>query len=268
MALERLQKIIAAAGLAPRRQAETMITAGRVTVNGEIIRVLGSKADPEKDHIKVDGKLLQMPRKVYLVLNKPRGCLSTVSDPEGRPTVLDLVKPHREVYPVGRLDYNSEGLLLLTNDGDFARLITSAGSHCPKTYEVKVRGIPTPETLEKMRHGMRYPDGRGLAPVGVEALRREKQSRNAWFRMRLHEGKKNQIRNMFKLAGHSVVKLRRTAIGFLHENRLGPGEWRALSPGEVKQFFSLAPAASGDAPKRPPVKPRRKPSFRPARAKE
>lgn len=268
MALERLQKIIAAAGIAPRRKAESLITAGRVTVNGQVVKVLGSKADSETDHIKVDGKLIRIKPKTYLLLNKPQGFLCTVSDPQGRPTVMDLIKPHREVYPVGRLDYNTEGLLLLTNDGDFARLITNAGSHCPKTYEVKVRGIPSAEILEQMRRGMRYPDGKGLAPVGIEAFRREKQSRNSWFRMRLHEGKNNQIKNMFKLAGHLVVKLRRTAIGFLNETRLSPGQWRELTPGEVKQFFSLSSAkAAGGRPAEKSVNgsglqrpPRRRPS--------
>lgn len=240
MPADRLQKIIAAAGITSRRKAESLITAGKVTVNGEVIRQLGSKADAARDHIKVKGKLLQrFPGKVYLVLNKPRGTICSVSDPKNRSTVLDLVKPYRGLYPVGRLDYNTEGLLLLTNDGDFARAVSRAGSRCPKTYEVKVRGIPSPERLERLRQGIRLPTGTRLAPVTVIALKRERAEKNSWFQVRLHEGRKNQIRIMFDMIGHAVVKLRRTAIGFLQENRLPSGAYRSLTEGEVKQFLRL-----------------------------
>ena len=242
MQLERLQKIIANAGITSRRKAEVLITGGKVTVNGLVVRQLGTKADPEKDHIKVKGKLLgRFPRKVYLLLNKPRGYICSVGDTKGRPTVLDLVKPYRAVYPVGRLDYNTEGLLILTNDGDFARTVSKAGSHCPKTYEVKVRGIPTAERLNRLRSGVRLPDGSRLAPISVKSLRREKTEKNSWFQVRLSEGKKNQIKRTFDMLGHAVLKLRRTAIGYLKESRLPAGAFRPLTEGEVRQLLSRAP---------------------------
>src|SRR5499427_9799844 len=156
MALERLQKIVAAAGIASRRKAEEFIAGGFVSVNGQIVTELGSKADPEKDHIRVNGKLLHGPeRHIYLLMNKPKGYLTTLKDPEHRPTVMDLLHGvGARVYPVGRLDYSSEGLLLLTNDGELANLLMKAASHVPKTYMVKVAGTPAPEGLEKLRSGL------------------------------------------------------------------------------------------------------------------
>src|SRR5215467_16038874 len=154
--MERLQKIIAAAGIASRRKAEELISQGRVTVNGQIVSELGSKADPERDYIKVDGKLLRGPeRNIYLALNKPRGYVTTVSDPEGRPTVMSLVRNvGARIYPVGRLDYSSEGLLLLTNDGELANSLTRAASHVPKTYLVKVAGRASDEDVARLRRGI------------------------------------------------------------------------------------------------------------------
>src|SRR5437899_2247290 len=170
MAIERLQKIIASAGIASRRKAEELITGGVVSVNGQIVTELGTKADSERDHIRVNGKLLKGPqRHTYLLLNKPKGYVTTVSDPEGRPTVMDLVKNvGARIYPIGRLDYSSEGLLLLTNDGDLASHLTRAASHVPKTYLVKTSGRPTPDGIEKLRRGIRLgpkPGPRRVAPM-------------------------------------------------------------------------------------------------------
>src|SRR4026208_509411 len=172
---ERLQKLIAAAGVASRRHAEELITAGRVTVNGEVIKKLGTKADPDKDHIKVNGKLinpqLKARDKVYVLLNKPRGYLSSVSDPEGRPLVTELLPPNLgRLSPVGRLDFNTEGLLLLTNDGDFTNYVTAARNRVEKVYEVKVKGVPTEGAIARLRRGVILDDGTRTAPATIKLL--------------------------------------------------------------------------------------------------
>jgi 23S rRNA pseudouridine2605 synthase len=238
--MERLQKIISQAGVCSRRKAEELIAAGRVTVNGTAVTELGSKADSGRDHIKVDGKRLQFPdEKIYLLLNKPKGYLCTLSDPQGRPTVTDLLKGvSLRVFPVGRLDYSSEGLLLLTNDGDFANLIASAGEHCPKTYLAKVKGVPAPDALKRLISGITV-DGQRLAPCKISTL---KDVENPWLSITLIEGKNNQIRKMFDRIGHSVVKLKRVQIGFLRDPHLKPGDFRRLAPEEVKRFKALRPA--------------------------
>src|SRR5262247_421675 len=181
---ERLQKLIAAAGVASRRHAEELITAGRVTVNGEVVTELGSKADPEKDHIKVNGKLinpqLRAREKVHVLLNKPKGYLSSVSDPEGRPLVTELLPPVLgKLHPVGRLDFNTEGLLLLTNDGDFTNFITAARNRVTKVYEVKVKGEPPDFAIEKLRRGVVLEDGTRTAPAHIKLL--ESTGSNTWF---------------------------------------------------------------------------------------
>ena len=231
---ERLQKLLAHAGIASRRKAEQLIQEGRVTVNGAVITELGSKADPERDHIKVNGKLLRAPKHlVYLALNKPKNYMTTVSDPEGRPTVMDLIKGVRErVYPVGRLDYQSEGLLLLTNDGDFANRITSAAKQVVKVYVVKVNGQLTPEQEEQFRRGIPL-QGRMTAPAGLKLIRK---AENPWYEVRLTEGRQNQIRLMFKHFGRFVEKLKRVKIGFLELGPLRAGEFRHLTPGELTRF--------------------------------
>ncbi len=237
---ERLQKLIAAAGVASRRHAEELITAGRVTVNGEVVKELGTKADPSKDHIKVNGKLinpqLQSREKVYVLLNKPRGYLSSVSDPEGRPLVTELL-PHSlgRLYPVGRLDFNTEGLLLLTNDGDFTNFITSAKNRVDKVYEVKVKGVPPDAAIERLRRGIRLDDGTRTAPAKITKL--HETATNAWFEVLLHQGRNQQVRRMFELIGHSVLKLRRVRIGFLTDDSLKPKEWRLLSPAEAARLM-------------------------------
>lgn len=255
MPLQRLQKIIAAAGIASRRKAEELITQGRVSVNGQTVTELGSKADLENDHIKVDGKMLQGPeRHVYLLLNKPKGYVTTVSDPEGRPTVMDLVKQARaRIYPVGRLDWSSEGLLLLTNDGDLASRLTRAASHVPKTYLVKVAGRATEENIQKLRRGIRIgakpwpvtPERGGVARGRAGTSRRSetvhtapaqvrlmKDAANPWYEVTLIEGKNRQIRRMFEEIGHHVEKIKRVKYGPLTLD-VQPGESRELTPVEV-----------------------------------
>ncbi|MCI0620463.1 MAG: rRNA pseudouridine synthase [Acidobacteria bacterium] len=250
--MERLQKLISQAGICSRRKAEELIEAGRVTVNGASVTELGSKADSKRDHIKVDGKRLHFQdEKIYLLLNKPKGYLCTLSDPQGRATVTDLLHGvSQRVFPVGRLDYSSEGLLLLTNDGDFANAIASAGEHCPKTYLAKVKGIPAPEALKRLSAGISI-DGNRLAPCKIATL---KEVDNPWLSITLIEGKNNQIRKMFDRIGHSVVKLKRIQIGFLRDPHLKPGEFRRLAPEEVKRFKTLHPRSKesrGTGPRSP-----------------
>src|SRR2546421_13049447 len=237
MAQDRLQKILSRAGVTSRRKAEALIVEGRVTVNGAAVTELGSKADLDVDHIKVDGKLLHAPRRmVYIALNKPVNCVTTVSDPEGRATVMDLVRGLKErVFPVGRLDYHSEGLLLLTNDGEFANGLTSASSHIPKTYLVKTNGQLTSEQEEQFRHGVPM-EGRMTAPAGLELIR---EALNPWYEVKLIEGRKNQIRVMFKHFGRLVEKLKRVRIGFLELGPIKPGQLRQLTLQEVERFRKL-----------------------------
>ncbi len=234
MMQERLQKILAHAGVASRRHAEEMIQAGRVSVNGHIITELGSKADPADDVIKVDGKKLRpAERHIYVLLNKPKNVMSTSSDPEERPTVLDYVKGKMKarLYPVGRLDFGSEGLIILTNDGEFTKLMTQAGV-IPKVYHVKVAGKPEDRALERLRRGA-YVDNERLAPCTIEGL---KGGENPWYEVTLHQGRNQQIRRMFLSIGHPVEKLRRVRIGSLEDEKLKPGAWRLLSEDEVNQF--------------------------------
>ena len=237
MALERLQKIMAAAGVASRRGAEEMIAAGRVTLNGKVVAEQGTKADALADVICVDGApLKRAERLLYFLLNKPKGYVTTVSDPEGRKTVMELLHdcPAR-VYPVGRLDYHSEGLLLLTNDGEFAKHITSAANHVTKTYVAKVNGQLTPAQEENFRQGVSL-SGKRTAPAGLKLIQR---AENPWYEVRLIEGRQNQIRLMFKNFGRLVEKLRRVRIGFLELGSLKPGEVRHLKPAEVARFRKL-----------------------------
>jgi pseudouridine synthase len=235
---ERLQKILANAGIASRRKAELLILEGRVAVNGKIVSTLGAKADPGCDHIKVDGKLLQPPaRKSYILLNKPKGVVSTVADPFGRIKVTDLVKTKGNLYPAGRLDCNTEGLILLTNDGEFSRIVSQAGERFPKVYEVKVHSIPDIGELERLREGMTLPDGTRFAPCRIQPLRLDK---NAWLEVTLTEGKNREIRRMFEAIGHRVSKLKRIRIGFLSDKGLPVGASRSLTPDEVKRILRTA----------------------------
>lgn len=241
---ERLQKIIAAAGIASRRKAEQLISSGMVSVNGQVVTELGSKADPERDHIRVGGKLLRgSERHVYIVLNKPKGYVTTVSDPEGRPTIMDLVRKVGErVYPVGRLDYASEGLVLLTNDGELANALMSASSHVPKTYLVKVSGKPTDEALSRLRSGVSIEDGKGRRVKTAPAkVRLSRDAPNPWFEVTLIQGRNRQIRRMFEQVGHHVEKIKRVRYGPL-ELDVEPGEHRTLAPIEVAKLKFAARA--------------------------
>ena len=241
MVEERLQKLIAAAGLASRRHAEEMIKAGEVTVNGQVVTELGTKADPERDHIKVRGRLinpkLKSREKVYVLLNKPRGYLTSLADPEGRPLVTELLPQSLgRLHTVGRLDFNTEGLLLLTNDGEFTNFITSARNRVEKVYEVKVKGVPPDEAIDRLRRGIVLDDGVRTAPAKIKKT--GESDTNSWFEVLLHEGRNQQIRRMFDSIGHSVLKLRRVRIGFLKDERLAPKQWRSLTPSEVARFMS------------------------------
>jgi len=238
----RLQKLIAQAGIASRRSAEELIRAGEVSVNGKVVKELGTKADPETDHIKVRGKLINQllahRGNVYVLLNKPKGYLSSMSDPEGRKLVTDLVKGHGRLHPVGRLDYNTEGLIILTNDGEFTQ--TVAGSKTiPKVYEVKVKGIPPAAAIRKLERGVRLEDGYKTAPATIKTLK--PTAKNGWYEVTLFEGRNQQIRKMFDSIGHSVVKLRRVRIGSVTDEGLAVGRHRKLTNAEVG---SLRPTSS------------------------
>lgn len=236
---QRLQKLIAAAGIASRRHAEDLIRAGKVSVNGKTITELGAKADPDLDHIKVNGRLinpsLKLKAEIYVLLNKPRGYLTSMSDPEGRPLVTDLIpKTLGRLHPVGRLDFNTEGLLLLTTDGELTNLITSAKNGIPKVYRVKVQGLPSERAIERLRRGVVIGEGERRASGDVRKIRHSES--NAWYEVRLYEGRNQQVRRMFDAIGHSVVKLTRSEIGPLQIGSLKTGEWRYLTAREVSQL--------------------------------
>lgn len=233
---ERLQKILAHAGVASRRTAEKLILSGRVSVNGTVVSELGSKADPDTDRITVDGqRIARAERRVYLLLNKPPNVMTTLDDPEGRPTVRDLIRnaPAGRLYPVGRLDFTSEGLLILTNDGEFTRFMTRAGN-VPKHYRVKVQGVPSPAALDRLRRGITV-DGERFAPCRIDLA---KPGANTWYEVTLKQGRNRQIHRMFEAVGHRVMTLRRTKIGFLEGPGLAKGAWRELTPAEVEGFYS------------------------------
>jgi len=236
----RLQKLIAAAGIASRRHAEELITSGKVSINGQIVKELGTKADPDHDHIKVNGKLinpqLKNQEKIYVLLNKPRGYLSSLSDPEGRPLVTELLPQSvGKVHPVGRLDFNTEGLLILTNDGQLTNYVTAARNRVSKVYEVKVKGVPTEVAIARLRRGVTLEDGTRTASAKIKLLHQTET--NAWFEVLLHQGRNQQVRRMFDLIGHSVLKLRRVRIGSLTDESLKPGYWRFLTGAEVKRLM-------------------------------
>jgi pseudouridine synthase len=256
MALERLQKIIARAGIASRRGAEQLIEEGQVSVNGKVVTELGTKADIDVDHVKVRGKLVTREEaRRYILLYKPRQVMTTLDDPSDRPTVLDFVKGVRErVFPVGRLDYNSEGLILLTNDGDLAFRIAHPKHGSVKTYHVKVRGVPTDRLTEKLARGITI-EGKRTLPCEISRIRttgRGEDEGNSWFEVKLREGRTQQIRKMYKTIGHPVMKLRRVAIGPLADSTLEAGQWRDLSEQEVRRLRSQEePRPSRRKPKTP-----------------
>lgn len=237
---QRLQKLIAEAGVASRRAAEEMIAAGEVTVNGETVREMGVRADPERDHIKVRGKLinplLRERQKIYVLINKPRGYLTSLSDDVGgRPLVTELLPGSLgRLHTVGRLDFNTEGLLIFTNDGELTNFITSARNKVAKVYEAKVQGHPAEAAIERLRRGVRLDDGERTAPAQIRKL--DDADQNTWFEVIIYQGINNQIRRMFEVIGHNVLKLRRTRIGHLRDDRLRTGEWRYLTPEEVARL--------------------------------
>jgi 23S rRNA pseudouridine2605 synthase len=245
----RLQKILSTAGVASRRAAEEFITQGRVTVNGTTVAELGSKADPERDDIRVDGRRVKPPaRRQYFLLNKPRGYITTRSDPQQRPTVIDILARHgiRDyVYPVGRLDYDSEGLLILTSDGELASMLTHPSHAVGREYEVRVLGVPDDHEIERIGRGVVL-DGRRTAPADV---RRTKVFETAEGRVEtllsivIHEGRNRQVRKMCEAIGHPVIRLRRVAIGPIKDEKLRPGDFRELSADEIA---ALRRTASGD----------------------
>ena len=252
---QRLQKIVAAAGITSRRKAEELITSGRVQVNGQKVTELGSKADPERDHIRVDGKLLKKPEKFrYFMLNKPKGVVTTVSDPEGRPTVMKFFsRAGARVFPVGRLDYQSEGLLLMTNDGELANVLTSAASKVEKTYLVKVSGKPTEGELEQLRRGVMIERGRrgereGRVMTQPASISLVRDTDNPWYEVILTEGKNREIRKMFEEVGHFVEKVRRVGFGPLILD-VKPGEMRELDESEITRLRRAAHKQSVSARK-------------------
>jgi 23S rRNA pseudouridine2605 synthase len=277
MSEDRLQKILARAGVATsRRKAEELIQEGRVTINGKVAE-LGEKADPERDAIKVDSRRIQpLQEHHYFLLNKPKGVMSTITDPEGRRTVIDFVPPgmRKALVPVGRLDFNTEGLLLLTDDGEFAQRVAHPRYGSVKTYEVKVSGMPSEAQLEKLRAGIVI-DGKRTAPARVTARapfkvasarrKSETEGDNSWWIVELTEGRTRQIREMFFNIGHSVLKLRRVAIGTLRDRDLPVGALRALTEKEVQRLLK---STGKPAEKKPARKAAGKPAEKKAPARK
>lgn len=231
---ERLQKILSRCGIASRRKAEEMIIEGRVRVNG-VVAALGMKADITKDHIKVNGKLIRSPEhQVYIILNKPEGCITSMYDPEGRPTVRDYLKGVKtNVFPVGRLDYNSEGLLFMTNDGELANAILHPASKIPKTYLVKIEGFLEERDILRLKRGIKLEDG-VTAPADVKKIK--KTEANSWVEITIYEGRKRQVRRMFERLGHPVIRLRRVRIDGVELGTLASGAFRYLTPEEVRRL--------------------------------
>jgi 23S rRNA pseudouridine2605 synthase len=259
MVEERVQKLIARTGLCSRREADALVAAGRVTVNGEVA-VPGTKADPDTDHVKVDGKLLRRPQeKRYLVMYKPREVMTTCDDPEGRRTVIDLIAGliKERVYPVGRLDYHSEGLLILTNDGDLAARIAHPRHGVVREYQVKIRGDLTPTELRRLMAGTVI-DGEHVKPKTAARVRSSRDGASSWWRVEVTEGRTHEVRELFFRAGHHVQRLRRTAIGSVRDTTLAPGDLRELTAAEVAELMGRrAPRGDRRRPRKPPTRPKK-----------
>ena len=240
-----MQKVLAQAGVASRRASEGLIEAGRVAVNGRVVTKLGTKVDPRHDSITVDGQAIakQQEQPVYIALNKPRNVLSAVSDDRGRRTVIDLVKVQERIYPVGRLDLNSEGLILLTNDGELTRQITHPSRHVEKEYHVLVTGKPGTDAIFRWQAGDFELDGHAAAPAKVDKLSDEGE--DTWLRIVLTEGRKRQIRESGRALGHRVKALNRVRIGPLKLGSLKPGRWRYLTATEVQRLKQAAKKPGG-----------------------
>src|SRR5712671_4726432 len=242
--MERLQKILSQAGIASRRASEQMMRDGRVTVNGTTVRELGTKADPARDDIRVDGSRVKIAEHHrYILLNQPRGYVTTRSDPERRKTVIDLLRGVKEyVYPVGRLDYDSEGLLLLTNDGDLAARLTHPSHGVARVYEARVLGVPDAHDLDRLSRGL-VVDGRRTQAADVALVPPRRDARGATLVITIREGRNRQVRNMCEAIGHPVDHLKRVAIGPIRDSKLKPGAWRDLHDDEIAR---LRRAAIGD----------------------
>ena len=268
----RLQKIIAGSGLASRRKAETLIAAGRVTVNGKVVTEQGTKVDPARDHVKVDGKHLSAAQPfVYLMLNKPKHVMSTLEDPGGRPTVKDFIRGVSvRVFPVGRLDFESEGLMLLTNNGDLAQALLHPRYHVPKTYLIKVKRVLTDDEIRQLERGVKLEDGM-TGPAQVKKIKKAEQ--NSWLEVTIREGRKHQVRRMLESVGHPVIRLTRVKMGPLSLGRLEPGEFRFLTDREANALREsveerVAAIERGDEPVSRPKRPVRREGWaRPKKVK-
>jgi 23S rRNA pseudouridine2605 synthase len=234
--MERLQKVLAEAGIASRRKCEEIITAGRVQVNGEVVTVLGVKVDPEQDEIQVDGRYINQQTKIYVLLHKPKGVITSAADPEGRKVVTDYLPGIRErVYPVGRLDYDTEGLLLLTNDGEFAHLLTHPKHHVPRTYQATVKGVPHGSLLEKLRMGIQLDDGL-TSPAEVEYADINPQKNETVVTITIYEGRNRQVRRMFEAISFPVIRLKRIKFGPIFLTGVPRGKYRHLTPNEINEL--------------------------------
>jgi len=268
----RLQKIIAGSGLASRRKAETLIAAGRVTVTGKVVTEQGTKVDPARDHVKVDGKHLSAAQPfVYLMLNKPKHVMSTLEDPGGRPTVKDFIRGVSvRVFPVGRLDFESEGLMLLTNNGDLAQALLHPRYHVPKTYLIKVKRVLTDDEIRQLERGVKLEDGM-TGPAQVKKIKKAEQ--NSWLEVTIREGRKHQVRRMLESVGHPVIRLTRVKMGPLSLGRLEPGEFRFLTDREANALREsveerVAAIERGDEPVSRPKRPVRREGWaRPKKVK-
>lgn len=239
--LERLQKIISQAGLASRRDAEHYITDGKVTVNGKVVKELGAKANKDRDVIMVEGKRIRSEKYVYILLNKPKGFVTTASDPEGRKTVLDIITDVKErIYPVGRLDYNTEGLLLLTNDGALTHSLIHPSHKIYKTYIAKVEGVPLEETLDILRAGVRLPEGDKTASAKMHIIDIDQQKNISTIEITIGEGKNRQIRRMFEMIQHPVKNLKRIKFSFLTLIGVKRGQYRHLTMEEIRKLKTLS----------------------------
>lgn len=244
--MERLQKILANAGVASRRKCEELIAAGKVTVNGEVVKELGAKADPATDVITVSGKPIKRESKIYIMFNKPKGVITSVSDDKGRSVVTDYLKDVKErLYPVGRLDYDTEGLLLLTNDGDLAHKLTHPRHHVPKTYHATVERVPHGKDLERLQRGIKLEDGM-TAPAEVEYHDIDPDGKFATISITIREGRNRQVRRMFDAIHHPVIRLKRISFGGLHLNKLQRGKHRKLTAEELRMLQEAAEAGERD----------------------
>lgn len=236
--MERLQKVMAQAGIASRRKSEEYIVDGRVKVNGVVVTELGTKVN-EDDYIEVDGKPIRQERKIYILMNKPRNCVTTVSDDRNRPTVMDFLKDvHARVYPVGRLDFDTTGALILTNDGKLTNLLTHPSSEVNKTYIATCKGLAEDKDLEPLRKGIELDDGK-TSPAQVEILKINEEKNTSIIKIIIHEGRNREVKRMMEYVGYEVIKLNREAIGDLNTKGLYQGQYRRLTKEEVKNLYDL-----------------------------